>query len=608
MPLIVRAGCLLAALGVSVSEGAVPQTRSAPISDVRYDVTFDTTTAATQTIHVEMAFRTNGTDPVVLSLPAWSPGSYELDNFARYVVGFSARSGTTALDWDKVDYDTWRVDPNGTRDIIVALDYRADTLDVGMSWSAADFTFFNGTNLFLYPEGGDLLFPATVSVHTSPGWQVATGLTPGGAPNTYRAADYHELVDMPTLIGRFDLDSVQVDGHWYRLATYPAGALSGGARSTMWEQIRKMMPPMAAVFGEVPWQTYTIEMVFPASFGGGSALEHRNSHLGIYTPQAIAMLADNPLLASVVAHETFHAWNVKRLRPAQMVPYEYDRPQPTELLWVSEGITDYYADLALVRGGIVPPEGFYGVTGNKITQVDNTPPVALEDASLSTWIQPQDGTAFIYYPKGSLAGFLLDIMIRDASDNRRSLDDVMRRLYEDTYRQGRGFTTDQWWQAVSAAAGGRGFEDFAARYIDGRAPFLWAQVLPLAGLAIVTDTTRRAFIGIDTNQDDRGIRITGVTPGSSAAEAGIEVGDYVRRVGDVEVQDDQFGANFRARYANEPEGTPLEIVVERDGADVTLSTHLRFARDVRRRITVDERAGPKAVRVRNGILTGRVDR
>lgn len=605
MPVSVRTSRIVAVLSLGAVAPVAAQVRSAPISDIRYDVTFDATTAQSNVIHVDMRFRTQGSQPILLSLPAWSPGSYELDNFARYVVGFSARSGMTDLDWDKVDYDTWRVQPETAGEVVVGIDYRADTLDVGMAWSASDFTFFNGTNVFLYPEGRDLQFPATVTVHTSPDWRVATGMTAEGSGNTFHAADYHELADMPTLIGRFDIDSAQVAGRWYRLATYPAGALAGDARATMWEQIREMMPPMSAVFETTPWQTYTIEMVFPESYGGGSALEHRNSHLGIYTPQLIAAVAANPILASVVAHETFHAWNVKRLRPAQMVPYDYGRPQPTELLWVSEGITDYYADLALVRGGIVPDSTFYLMTSNKIAQVDNTPPVALEDASLSTWIRPRDGTAYIYYPKGSLAGFLLDIMIRDASDNQQSLDNVMRRLYRDTYERGRGFTTREWWQAVSDAAGGRDFGRFADRYVDGRDPFPWDEVLPLAGLALRVDTNRRAFIGISTALDDSGIRITSVTPGSSAEEAGIQPDDYLRRVGDVEVKDNLFGDQFRARYANEPEGSPLEIVVERDGSDLTLSTHLGFAENVTRRIVEDENAGAKALRVREGILTGR---
>ncbi|MGD2135611.1 MAG: hypothetical protein PVF27_05595, partial [Gemmatimonadales bacterium] len=271
------------------------QLRSAPISDVHYDVTFDAEMAQSHTIRVAMSFRTSGNDPVLLSLPAWTPGSYELDNFARYVVGFSAASGERALDWDKVDYDTWRVAPSGADVVVVTLEYRADTLDTGMAWSTSNFAYFNGTNVFLYPEGRDLGFASTVTMHTEPEWSIATGMTPGDAPRTFQAADYHELVDMPTFVGRFDLDSGQVEGRWYRLATYPVGAMAGDARTQMWDQIQRMMPPMSAVFDDTPWETYTIQMVFPDAYLGGSALEHRNSHLGVYTPQLIG----TPILASV---------------------------------------------------------------------------------------------------------------------------------------------------------------------------------------------------------------------------------------------------------------------------------------------------------------------
>src|SRR5205814_5891769 len=138
---------------------------------------------------------------------------------------------------------------------------------------------------------------------------------------------------------------------------------------------------------------------------------------------------------------------------------------PTPWLWVSEGITDYYADLAEVRGGIVNDSGFLALTAGKINEVDAARRVSLEDASLSTWVHPVDGTGYIYYPKGSLAGFMLDILIRDASNNRQSLDNVMRELYATTYKQGRGFTHDDWWAAVGKAAGGRSFADFERSYI-----------------------------------------------------------------------------------------------------------------------------------------------
>ena len=404
---------------------------------------------------------------------------------------------------------------------------------------------------------------------------------------------------MPFFIGRFDLDSAMVDKNWHRLASYPESQLRGPARRTLWDQIKAFLPPQARVFGETPWTVYSTMLIFDPSFGGGSALEHQNSHVGIYHPGFMG----TPLLASITAHEIFHAWNVKRLRPAEMVPYRYDQPEPTPLLWVSEGITDYYADLALVRGGIIDSTVFLALTDGKRQKVEGLPPVALEDASYSTWIHPTDGTSDIYYDKGSLAGLLLDIQIRDASDNRKSLDDVMRGLYLGTYKNGKGFTTEEWWAAVSAAAGGRSFADFSARYIDGREPFPWTRIGPLAGLVYSADTTRELRLGVNTIADSSRVFVTAVTPGSAADEAGLEPGDQLVKVGEVDVRDDNFGMLFRSRYAN-AEGTRVPMVIRRNEAERTLQVTVRREMVVNVTLGWDPKAGPKALRIREGILKG----
>jgi len=592
-------GMTVAALNAPLAaQGLDPHQISQPIDDVHYTVTFDRTTAARDVIHVAMRFTVQEDEPVVLSLPAWTPGSYELDHFARYVSGFRAYSNGTPLKVDKLDFDTWRLMPGLTNDITVEFDFGSDTLDTGMSYMAEDFAFFNGTNLFLFAQGQPLDAPSTVSIVTEPEWMVATGLR-SSESGSYAATDYHELVDMPTFIGAFDLDSAQVGDSWFRLATYPIGVLAGSDRAEVWDQVQRMMPPMTAVFGEIPWTDYTVLLAFDDAFPGGSALEHSNSHLGIFNTQFIG----SPVLASVLAHEIFHAWNVKRLRPIELQPYVYDRPQTTDLLWVSEGITDYYADLALVRGGIIDARGFYQTTAGKINTVESTPPVSLEDASVSTWTEPTDGTAFIYYPKGSLAGLLLDILIRDATDNALSLDDVMVDVYRRTYKNGRGFTYVDFWQAVGRATGNRSFADFYSMYIDGTEPYPWNAVLPLAGLRLDVDTVRSARIGIQTGPEDTtGVRILAVTPGSAAADAGVMVDDVLLKVGDVQVQDGSFGAAFRSRYADDAEGSPLTFVVRRGEELLSLEGELRFAERLVYQVVEDPDAGDEAVAIRNGIL------
>jgi predicted metalloprotease with PDZ domain len=592
---------LSTALGVAEAQQPAVAPRSAPLANLRYEITFDSTTARTRTLKVAMSFDVAGPGPVLLSFPTWTPGAYELSFYARWVSNFTALAGERSLTWDKVDPDTYRIQPGGAKSVSVRFDCLADSLDNATAWARPNFALFNGANVMPYPEGRGTDFGATVTVKTEPSWLVATGMQP--VPNQkgmYRENNYHDLIDKPFFVGRMDYDSTQVAGVWTRLATFPAGTLTDKARSQVWDEIAKMIPPEAAVFQETPWRDYTVMMIFDSTYGGGSALEHSNSHVGIYNPGFIG----NSVLASITAHEIFHAWNVKRLRPADMVPYRYDRAEPTVWLWVSEGITDYYADLAILRGGIIDPEEFLGITSGKIVKVAAAPRTALEDASLSTWIHPADGTEYIYYPKGSLAGLMLDVMIRDASDNRRSLDDVMRELYRTTYKKGRGFTAADWWGAVTRAAGGKSFADFVTHYVDGRDPYPWAQILPLAGLRAVADTLREPRLGLAAAQDSAGnIMVMQVQPGSTAAEAGVKVGDVLVALGDIPVTDSTFGQKFRERFGKE-EGQTVPIQVRRGGQTLTLSGKLRLVAQFRPRLAIDPSASSKAIRIREGIFKG----
>lgn len=574
---------------------------SAPITDVRYDITFDSATAVKRNIEVVMSFTTRGAGNVLLSLPSWTPGEYEIQNFVRYVMQFAATEGSVPVAWDKVDHDTWRIHATRAGQIRVSFDYLAMTLDNGASWSKPEFAFFNGTNLFLYPEGQSAEFPATVVVHTLPTWRVATGMRQTG-PNTFAESNYHDLVDMPFFVGRFDLDSVQAGGKWMRFASYPVGAVPNSARRMVLDQLSRIVPAEAAVFGEIPWTTYTVLQVADSEFNVGSAagLEHQNSHFDILS----TVVLGNPVLASLYAHEVFHAWNVKRLRPAEMWPYRYDRPQPTPLLWISEGITDYYADLAEVRSGLTTPEQFYATTTGKTEEVSNAPPVSLEDASLTTWVKPLDGTEDIYYPKGSLAGLLLDIMIRDASDNQRSLDTVMREMYQSDYKKGRGFTNEDWWSAVSRAAGGRAFTEFYRNYVDGRSPFPYDSVLPLAGLRLMVDRTVLPNLGISSSLDDQGRRVIGVDPAGTAAAAGVKVDDYLVTVSGLDVGSPDFGAAFNAKYGAMPPGGTIPIVIRRGNQQTTLNAKANFRTSEATRIVPLTNASPKALRIRDGILKG----
>ena len=588
----------LAATAQSQAAPSAAASVSAPISGVGYRVTIDSSDAAQRTIRVAMTFSVASADPVLLALPAWTPGSYELAYWARNVSAFVATAGGKSLAWDKLDYQTWRVRPSGAGEVSVSFDYRNDSLDNSNSWSQPDFTLLNGADLFLYPAGRPFEFASTVELRLQPSWRVATGMPQTGR-TTYSAPNYHDLVDFPIVAGRFDFDSTRVGSGWLRFASYPASVESAARRASTLADLSKVIGVESAVFGETPWRTYTVMQIADSAFAAIVGLEHQNSHVDLTSVFALG----SPVLTSVYAHEIFHAWNVKRLRPVDMWPYEYAHEQPTSWLWVSEGVTDYYADLSLVRSGVTDSATFFETTAGKIGEIRALPAFGLDDASLSAWIHPTDGTADAYYPKGSLAGLMLDILIRDASDNKHSLDDVMRGLYRDAYKAGKGFTGEQWWKAVESAAGGKSFADFNARYIDGREPYPWQTVLPLAGLQLLADSVRVPVIGVTMGQEDNGMRITAVAPGSTAEQAGVQPGDDLVSVGGIPGDAPTLSEHLRAKFGN-VQSAIIPITVIRNGKQSSLAAPLQFAWHVQMRITALPGASAKAVRVRGGILHG----
>lgn len=593
-----KLGLAIIALGTAHASLAQAPRVSAPISNISYEITADSSAAGRRQLGVVMSFTVAGTVPVILALPAWSPGHYVLLWFSRRVSQFSAQSNGVPLDWRKVDFQTWEIKPRSAGRVRVSFNYLANAVDRAVAWTAPNFAFFNGTNLFLYPAGRGFNWPARVSVRTEASWRIATGMDPAPGTNNFTAGNYHDLIDMPFYVGRFAIDSTQIAGKWVRLAFYPAASLTPARRDRTFAWLQKIVPAHIAVFGEAPFRNYTIFQRSDTVVNGGG-LEHQSSQVDEVTTSQLDAL----YLPGLYSHEFFHAWNVKRLRPADMVPYRYDDAQPTTWLWVSEGVTDYYGALALVRGGVNDSTAFFDFIANEIASVAGAPPTAVSDASLSPWINPTDGSGGLYYPKGGLTGFLLDIMIRNASDNHTSLDNVMRRLYDATYKHGKGFTGADWWGEVSRAAGGKSFTEFAHRYVDGREPLPVDSVLRLAGLRAQGDTIREPRLGIATSTDTSGVSITELSRTGAASAAGARAGDRLVSIGDVMISNDDSFEAFRVRYSGTTL-TTLPLVVRRGTETITLQLPVRLTIRSQIRVLAIPNAPEKAVRIRTGILKG----
>lgn len=574
--------------------------QSAPITNIAYEITADSVSVGRHQLGVSMTFDVGGTAPVVLALPAWSPGHYVLLWFARRVSNFAPQQNGAPLEWRKLDFQTWEIKPRGTGQVRVSFQYLANAVDRAVAWTAPNFAFFNGTNVFLYPAGRGFNWPARVTVHTEPSWGIATGMDPAGA-NTFSASNYHDLTDMPFYVGRFAIDSTQVAGKWIRLAFYPASSLTPARRDRTFSWLQKFVPKHIAVFGEAPFRNYTIFQRSDTLVNGGG-LEHQASQVDeVHVTQL-----DAGYLPGLYSHEFFHAWNVKRLRPADLVPYRYDDAQQTTWLWVSEGVTDYYGELGLTRGGVHDSTAFFDFIAGEISSIAFAPPTALSDASLDAWIGATDGSGGLYYPKGGFVGFMLDVLIRDASENRHSLDQVMRTLYEQTYKRGRGFTPGDWWGEVSKAANGKSFADFAHRYVDGRQAPPIDSVLALAGLRVKSDSLREPRLGVATATDSLGITITGIAANSAGAVAGLAVGDRLVSIGEVTITNDSSFDAFRHRY-NGTTATTLPLIVRRGGQTQTLQLPVRLVQRVVTVVSTIPNASAKAVRIRTGIMGGTTD-
>ncbi len=584
---------------------AVPLSAQAP-TPVKYEVSIPS--PAARLFHVSAEFPARGKDTLFLSLPAWSPGSYEIQNYARYVRHFGAKNAQgQPLFWDRLDKDTWRVVTGRSVVVTAEFDYLADTIDVSLARIAGDFGQFLGTNVFLYEER-HLERPAEVRFTLPAGWQVTTALK-GGGTGPYTAPNYHELADAQTFVGKYSLDSLQVDGKSVRIAVWPADAYTTEVQRNMRAALEKIAKSENGLFGGPPYDRYTVFFNVirePINFGAG--LEHSASQFDIMPQGAFADALGNfgDFMVPLISHEYFHLFNVKRIRPAEMWPYDYHTEQYTPLLWWSEGVTDYYADLTNIRSGLWTTQQFLENAAQDMQQVESAPePWSEEDGSVATWIHEVFvNSSQLYYPKGALTGMLLDVAIRDATDNRKNLDDVTRALYTRFYQRRKGFRTADL-LGLLREAGMPDVDGFYRRYINGREPLPYESVFSKAGIAVARQTQSSPFLGVNAQPGDSSkLVVQGVVPGSAAEAAGLEPGDVLLKVGEIETRpDEDWRVKFRDQYRGQA-GAPLEIGVTRAGRALSLSTTVRERTLVSFTLTPAPSPSAKQAKIWSGLATG----
>ncbi len=561
-------------------------------------------------------------------LPVWIPGSYMIREFARNIVRISALSGNRRVALQKVDKHTWRAPP--AKQIELAYEVYAWDLSVRAAHLDETHGFFNGTSVFLLPIGLEHE-PCTIDILPPAGkryrnWRVATALAPAQGTRrltfgTYEAASYDELIDCPVEMGDFQLGrfsvldtphEVVVTG---RVPKLDMARLTADLAAVCETQV-KMFEPRSR---KAPFDRFTfLTMALGDGYGG---LEHRSSTALVtkreglpFTGMTESTEAYRNFLG-LASHEYFHAWNIKRIKPAAFVPYDLSRENHTRLLWAFEGFTSYYDDLLLTRAGLLSEAQYLNglaKTLTTVTQRSSRLKQSVADSSFDAWIKyyRQDENApnsvVSYYQKGSLVGLALDLSIRAQTKGRRSLDDVMRWWWKQWKTAGanyRGVDEGEIALAVEQATGLSLADDIDEWSEGTRDPDYAALFAPFdvnCARRPDVDAAHFALLGVRAAATHGECKLTHVFDGSPAQAAGVSAGDVLVALGGLRVTPANLDA-LLARYAT---GDYLELVIFRRDELMRFEVKLATQPPYRFVLEVNQKSARAAQQLRRGWLGG----
>ncbi|MBX0289830.1 PDZ domain-containing protein [Hymenobacter sp. HSC-4F20] len=578
----------VAALGLVLSQAG---SAAAAAPTLRYTLSMP----APQTHYFEVEMKLDGFNKAYtdVKMPVWAPGSYLVREFAKNVEGFKATAGSEKLRVEKMTKNTWRVYHPKAKSFAVRYRVYAFELSVRTSFIDAAHGYVNGTSVFMYPADGKQL-PSTLEVQPAQGWsQVSTSLKPAGGTFTYRSSGYDELADSPIEIGNQKIYSFTANGTPHTVAMFGDPKVDE-ARLT--RDMQRVCEEAQKVVGQNPLDRYVF-IVHNIDRGTGG-LEHLFSTTLSVSRNAYSSEAGWKGFLGLVAHEYFHLWNVKRIRPVALGPFDYDQENYTRMLWVSEGGTEYFSNLIVQRAGFVSPDEYLGDLSNGINRVENTPgnkQQSAAESSFDAWIkyyrpnENSQNTGISYYDKGEVIGAVLDLMIINETKGQKNLDDVMRYLYDRYYKQlGRGFTDEEYQDAVAKVAGRR-FDDFFRRHVYGVETLPYEQALGYAGLKlnVTPAAATEASLGASISPAGGRQTVSSIVREGSAWQGGLSVGDEILAVDGARVTDD-----VNRLLAGRAPGSTVKFLVNRDGQIKEVSFPL-LANPLRR-YRIERQASPTA--------------
>jgi len=543
-------------------------------SSINYEVSMSE--PHTHYFEVKMTIIDYQKEYIDVQMPVWAPGSYLIREFAKSIDEVTATFNKKILKVEKINKNTWRIFSQKAKEINVSYKVYAFEMSVRTSFLDASHGYFNGTSIFMFVD--ELRNqPSKVTIYPYKEWKKVSTALPKTADKgfVYSATNYDVLVDAPFEIGNHVTFDFTAAGVLHNVAMYGEGNYN---IETLKTDMAKVVEACTAVFGENPNKDYLF-IIHNLTVGSGG-LEHLNSttlQVNRWTYNETSYKG----FLSLVAHEYFHLWNVKRVRPIELGPFDYNNENYTTLLWVMEGFTSYYDELLLLRAGFYTEEELIRKFSGSINYVENQPGnkvQSLAHSSFDAWIKayrPTENSAnttITYYSKGGIVANMLDLMIINQTKGAKNLDDVMKYLYQEYYKkQNRGFTPKEVQQALEKVSGLK-LNDFFENYIYGTQTFDYKTVFGYANTDVDIFSEKSLSLGVSLT----GNVVRNVKRNTMGYDGGLNVNDEILAINGF-----RFSDNFAAIIEDKKVGEVLDILISRDNLIQILKIPLKESEFIR---------------------------
>ena len=532
-------------------------------------------------VEVEAEVPTASEASVDLMMAVWTPGSYLIRDYAGQVEDVHATNAAgESLGIAKTHKNRWRVDASGQSTFRLTYRVYCRQMTVRTNWVDSEFALLNGAPTFITRVDagtGDAVRGHFVKIELPPQWEASrSGLTSGTAAHEYFAVDFEALVDSPIVAGNPQTKEFSVAGKPHYLVN--VGSLGPWDLDRTAKDAQTIVEYFYRMWGALPYEQYSFFNMVTEARGG---LEHTNSSVLMASRWATSTRKAYLEWLSLVSHEYFHVWNVKRLRPRALGPFDYEREVYTRELWVAEGITGYYDDLTVRRAGLSTQQEYLEQLSNQIEILQTTPgrlTQTLSESSFDAWVKlykrddNSKNSSISYYNKGALVAFLLDVHIREATAGTKTLDDVMRLAYQ-RFSGEAGYSTEDFQNAASEIAG-QDLADWFRNAVDSTDELDYQPALRYLGLRFKSaepkDDEPIAWLGATTELRGGRLVVSEVPRGTAAFDAGLNAEDEIVATDEYRVDPGKFAE----RLENYRPGDTLELLIARREKMTALSVVL----------------------------------